>query len=191
MRYFDYAPAGPSDPFHSPALRKLRLLAHLLRAVSAGYAYWVLWRILTWWLDAEKIQHNFSSYLGRDLSATAASQRYAALALDLLAWLLLFVAVVYCWKFLRCLSLPHRLREAAKHISLCAWYAIACETFTELSRPVQSFLLTTHLPATEQLWKWSFRNVDLLAILFCLALLMFAYVFSWAMELAEENRSFV
>ena len=48
-----------------------------------------------------------------------------------------------------------------------------------------------HLPATEQLWKWSFRNVDLLAILFCLALLMFAYVFTWTMELAEENRSFV
>jgi hypothetical protein len=36
-----------------------------------------------------------------------------------------------------------------------------------------------------------FHNVHLLAILFCLALLMFAYVFTWTMELAEENRSFV
>ena len=191
MLYFGTVASSDLDAPRTPALHKLRRLAYLLRAVSAGYACWVLWRILTWWLDAEKIQRNFSSYLGRDLSATAASQRYAALALDLLAWLLLFVAVVYCWKFLHCLSLPHRLREAAKHISLCAWYASACETFTELSRPVQSFLLTMHLPAAEQLWKWSFLNVDLLAILFCLALLMFAYVFSWTMELAEENRSFV
>jgi hypothetical protein len=191
MPYFGTVASSDLDSSQTPALRKLRRLAHLLRAVSAGYACWVLWGILTWWLDAEKVQRNFSSYLGRDLSAMAASQRYGALALDLLAWLLLLAAVVYCWKFLRCLSLPHRLREAAKHISLCAWYAIACETFTELSRPVQSFLLTMHLPATEQLWKWSFRNVDLLAILFCLALLMFAYVFAWTMELAEENRSFV
>ena len=191
MRYFDYAPAGPSDPFRSPALRKLRLLSHLLRAVSAGYAGWVLWSILTGWLDAERVQRIYSRYLERDLSAMAASQRYGALATDLLVWFLLFMAVAYCWNFLRCLSLPHRLREAARHLSLCAWFAIACEALAELTRPLQTFLLTMHLPATEQVWKWSFHNVHLLAVLFCLALLMFAYVFTWTMELAEENRSFV
>ncbi len=191
MRYFDYAAAGPSDPFHSPALRKLRLLAHLLRAVSAGYAGWVLWGILTGWLDAERIQRVFSSYLERDLSAMAASQRYGALAVDLMVWFLLFMAVAYCWNFLRCLTLANRLPEAAHHLSRCAWFAIACETLTELTRPLQTFLLTLHLPAAEQVWKWSFHNVHLLAILFCLALLMFAYVFTWTMELAEENRSFV
>ena len=191
MRYFDYAPAGPSDPFRSPALRKLRLLSHLLRAVSAGYAGWVLWSILTGWLDAERVQRIYSRYLERDLSAMAASQRYGALATDLLVWFLLFMAVAYCWNFLRCLSLPHRLREAARHLSLCAWFAIACEALAELTRPLQTFLLTMHLPAAEQVWKWSFHNVHLLAVLFCLALLMFAYVFTWTMELAEENRSFV
>jgi hypothetical protein len=56
---------------------------------------------------------------------------------------------------------------------------------------VQSFLLTAHLSAAEQVWQWRFQNVDLLAVLFCLLLLMFAYVFTWTMELAEENRSFV
>jgi len=191
MRYFDYAAAGPSDPFRSPALRKLRLLSHLLRAVSAGYAAWVLWSILTGWLDAERVQRIYSGYLERDLSAMAASQRYGALATDLLVWLLLFMAVAYCWNFLRCLTLPNCLHEAARHLSRCAWFAIACETLTELTRPLQTFLLTLHLPATEQVWKWSFHNVHLLAILFCLALLMFAYVFTWTMELAEENRSFV
>ena len=191
MPYFGTVASSDLDSSQTPALRKLRRLAHLLRAVSAGYACWVLWGILTWWLDAEKVQRNFSSYLGRDLSAMAASQRYGALALDLLAWLLLVAAVVYCWKFLRCLSVPHRLREAAKHISLCAWYAIACETFTELSRPVQSFLVTSHLSNYEQVWQWRFQQFDLLAVLFCLVLLMFAYAFTWTMELAEENRSFV
>jgi hypothetical protein len=60
-----------------------------------------------------------------------------------------------------------------------------------LSRPLQSFLLTTHLAAAEQVWKWNFRVVDRQAVLFCLALLMFAYVFTCTMEVAEENRSFV
>jgi hypothetical protein len=83
------------------------------------------------------------------------------------------------------------LRVGAKHISLCAWYAIACETFTELSRTVLSFLVTSHLSNYEQVWQWRFQQFDLLAVLFCLVLLMFAYAFTWTMELAEENRSFV
>jgi hypothetical protein len=48
-----------------------------------------------------------------------------------------------------------------------------------------------HLPVAEQVWKWSYRSTDLLTAMFCLSLLMFAYVFTWTMEVAEENRSFV
>jgi hypothetical protein len=52
-------------------------------------------------------------------------------------------------------------------------------------------LVTSHLSNYEQVWQWRFQQFDLLAVLFCLVLLMFAYAFTWTMELAEENRSFV
>jgi hypothetical protein len=175
-----------------PALRKLQRLAYLMRAVSAGYAAWVLWNMLAWWLDADSVARNFGRFIDRDLSGMAASQRYAALALDLVAWCLLLLAVVHCWKFLRYLSQPACWSSAAaRHISLCAWFAISCEGFSEVVRPMQSFLLTAHLPLAAQVWKWNFRTMDMLAVLLCLSLLMFAYVFTWTTELAEENRSFV
>jgi hypothetical protein len=192
MHTIEELPQSGTSALQHPAIRKLQRLAYLLRAVSAGYAAWVLWNILHWWLDADKVKRYFGDFVQRDLSTLAASQRFAALALDLIAWTLLLLAVVHCWRFLNDLGQPARWSgTAARHISLCAWYAIACEVFTQLSRPLQSALLTAHLPAVEQVWKWNFRAFDLQAVLFCLALLMFAYVFTWTMEVAEENRSFV
>jgi len=191
MRYFSTVATGDLDPPPTPALRKLQRLAHVLRAVSAGYAVWVLWRILTWWLDADKVLRDYSSFLGKDLSGMADWQRLAALTVDSVAWALLALAVAHCWKFLNFLTQATRWTDASLHITRCAWFAIACESITELTRPVQSLLMTIHLPANEQVWTWNFRTVDMLAILFCVALLMFAYVFAWTVEIAEENRSFV
>jgi hypothetical protein len=185
-------PKSSADSRQHPSIRKLQRLAHLLRVASAVYAAWVLWNILNWWLNADRVKHYFGDFIHRDLSALTAPQRYGALALDVAAWALLLMAVVHCWKFLGYLGQPARWTStAARHISLCAWLAICSELFTQLSRPVQSFLLTAHLSAAEQLWQWRFQNADLLAVLFCLSLLMFAYVFTWTMDVAEENRSFV
>jgi len=192
MQKFANPSLHDADEFQHPAIRKLQRLVYLMRLISAGYAAWVLWNILSWWLDADKVMRNFGNFISRDLSSMTASQRFAALGLDLIAWTLLLLAVVHCWKFMHYVSRPARWSDAAsRHISLCAWFAIACEGFTELSRPAQSFLLSAHLSVAEQVWKWDFRTMDLLAVLFCLSLLMFAYVFTWTMEVAEENRSFV
>ena len=175
-----------------PSIRKLQGIAILMRAASAGYAAWVLWNILNWWLDSPMVVRNFGNFVHRDLTGLGAGQRFGALALDLIAWTLLLLSVVQCWKFLHDLSRPMRWNHiAAGHITRCAWFALACEVMTLLSRPLQSFLITAHLPIAEHVWKWSFRAVDLQAVLFCLALLMFAYVFTWTMELVEENRSFI
>ena len=175
-----------------PALRKLQRLAWLMRLASAGYAALVLWNMLDWWLDADKVARLYGKFIERDLSALAAYQRLGALGLDLLAWLLLAMAVAHCWKFLRWVDKTAlHGSEAARQLTRCAWFGIACETSTLIFRPVQSFLLTAHLPAAEQVWKWNFRAADLQSALLCLALLMFACVFTWTTELAEENRSFV
>ena len=151
MHALNELPQSGTDALQHPALRKLQRLAHLLRVVSAAYAAWSLWNILNWWLDADKVKHYFGEYIHRDLSALAATQRYAALALDLIAWTLLLLAVVQCWRFLRYLGQPALWSNAAaRHISLCAWLAVACEGITQLSRPAKSFVLTLHLPAAEQ-----------------------------------------
>ena len=171
---------------------KLRRLAQLMRVLSAAYAAWVLWRIVDWWTNAELVKRGMGNYLKLDLSALTASQRMAAMGLDLLVWLLLLVAVVYCWKLLACLLKDQGFTEAAAHSLMhCAWWALACQTLTVLSRPLHTWFLTWHLPAAEQVFRWRFAATDLQGVLLCLALLMFAYLFSWVLEVAEENRGFV
>lgn len=192
MKTLNALPQRDAIATQHPAIRKLRRVAHLIRATSAVYAAAVLWNILNWWLDADRVKQYFGDFVQRDLSAVAASQRYGALTLDLVAWALLLIAVFHCWRFMSYLGHPALWSStAARHVSLCAWFAVSCEVFTLFSRPVQSFLLTAHLSPAEHVWQWRFQSVDLLVVLFCLSLLMFAYAFTWTLEVAEENRSFV
>lgn len=181
-----------SQPVRSPAHAKLRITAQALRVLSVSYAAWVLWKILSWWLAPERVARELGSYWQRDLSGMARWQPLAALGLDLLAWALLLAAVVYCWKFLGQLrSGAGFTAQSARQMMRCAWLAIACEAVVLLFRPVQSWLVTAHLPVDERLFQWQFRSVDLQAILFCGALLVFALVYLWALEIAEENKGFV
>lgn len=183
-----------SSAIQSPgaARVKLRRLAQLLRVLSASYAVWVLWQIVGWWTDADLVKQGMGHYLKLDLSGLAASQRMAGMGLDLLAWLLLLAAVASCWKLLACLLKDQGFTEAAAHhLMQCAWWGLACQTLTVLSRPFHTWFLTWHLPAAEQVFRWRFAASDLQGVLLCLVLLMFAYLFSWVLEVAEENRSFV
>lgn len=192
MDDFQNSPRLPAS--HSPgaAWVKLRRLAQLMRVLSTAYAAWVLWRIVDWWTNAELVKRGMGHYLNLDLSGLASSQRMAAMGLDLLVWLLLLVAVVYCWKLQTCLLKDQGFTEAAAHnLMQCAWWALGCQTLTVLSRPIHTWLLTWHLPAAEQVFRWRFDASDLQGLLLCLVLLMFAFLFSWVLEVAEENRGFV
>lgn len=185
-------------PTHLPpaqpcaASRKLQLLAHLMRALSAVYAAWTLWQLVAWWTSGDKVVQNMGTYLQRDLGAMAAWQPLAALGLGLLDWALLLVAVVYCWKFLACLKRGISVNAwAPQYLARCAWFAVGSQALSLLFRPLQTFLLTSHLPASEQVFRWAFYTHDFLGAIVGLTLLMFAYLFTWVLEVAEENRSFV
>lgn len=171
---------------------KIHRLAHLMRVLSATYAAWVLWQVVDWWGNAEQVKRLMGSHLQVDLSGLASSQRMAAMGIDLVVWLTLLAAVVCCWRLLGCLLKDQGFTEAAaRHLMQCAWFALLCQTLSVLSRPLHSWCLTWHLPAAEQVFRWRFGATDLQGVLLCLALLMFAYLFTWVLEVAEENRGFV
>ena len=174
------------------AKTKLYWLAQLLRVLSVSYAAWVLLRIVQWWTDAERVVKNMGLYLARDLSGHSANARLLAMALDLGAWLLLAAAVVCCWRSLGYLIKEHTFSHPmARLLTQAGWLGGACELLTLMIRPLQSYLMTAHLPATEQLFKWAFYPQDLLSIMLCGVILCFAYLIAWAVDIAEENRGFV
>lgn len=176
----------------SVAAVKLFWLAQGLRVLSASYAVWVLLRVVRWWTDSEKVIKNMGLYLGRDLSALTASPRIIAMALDLGAWLLLLAAVVCCWKSLGILIREHTFTQPmARLLAWAGWLGALCQGLTLLMRPMQTYLMTAHLPAGEQVFRWAFYPHDLLSTLLCGMLLCFAYLIAWAVDVAEENRGFI
>jgi hypothetical protein len=177
---------------HSAARVKLLWLAQVLRMLSVCYAVWMLARIVLWWTDAEKVVKNMGLYLARDLSALPDSARMLAMTLDLGVWLLLLTAVVCCWR-----SLGYLVRERtfsypmARLLTRAGWLGVLCELIALFFRPVQSYLMTAHLAAPEQVFKWAFYPQDLLGTLLCGVIICFAYMIAWAVDIAEENRGFI
>lgn len=73
----------------------------------------------------------------------------------------------------------------------CAWFAIASQAMNVLARPINSWIVTAHLDKSMQQFDWSFTYRDPLAAVFCLSLLMFAYIHRWFLDIAQENAEFV
>jgi hypothetical protein len=177
---------------HSAAFSKLRIAAWVMRLLSAGYLVSVFWHIQDWWLDGERVARLMRNFLGKDLSAMQSWQRLAAMGVDLAALALLVMAVAYCWRFLGTLQQKTGFTEkGVGYLMRCAWWGLACELLSLISRPFKTYLLTLHLSPADQQWRWSLQSGDVQSAILCVALLMFAMMFSWALEIAEENRSFV
>lgn len=176
----------------SSAYAKLRLAIAAMRLLSLGFIASVLWHILDWWLDGERVVRLLGNWYGKDLIGMQAWQRHASMGLDLLDLALVVVAVVYCWRFMGTLQERSGFTERGlQYLMRCAWWGLASEAVSLLARPLKSYVLTLHLPLAAREWRWSLQSADLQSLILCLSLLMFALMFSWALEIAEENRGFV
>lgn len=174
------------------AQKRLFWLAQALRFLSASYAAWVLIRVVSWWMDSDRVIKNMGVYLERDLSNVPTSSRIMAMALDLGVWLLLLVAVVCCWKSLGHLIREHTLsHKMAQLLSWAGWLGIACQVLTIVARPVQTYWITAHPAESEHVFKWGFYPQDLLTVMLCSVILSFSYLIIWAEDIAEENRGFI
>ena len=163
-----------------------------MRALTVGYTLWMLWRILHAWLDEDRVIRVYGSYLGMDLRGMAIWQRMVPLGLNLFTWGLLLVCVSYAWVILGNVKngVVFSTQNAA-HLKCCAWMGIACQTATVMTRPLLTYCVTAHLPQAQQVFQWGLGTSDLLGMILCLTLLMFAYVYGWALDIAEENKEFV
>lgn len=176
----------------SIAARKLQNLANLMRLLSVTFAVWTLWKSVSWWTSGEQVTRGMGRYLDRDLSSMQAWQPLIALGLDLICWCLIVVAVIYCWKFLACITSREKVSSnALRFLRICAWFVLASQVLELFFRPLKTFALTFQLGASEQVFKWAFYSQDFMGLMIGLILLMMSYLFSWTLEVFEENRSFV
>jgi hypothetical protein len=182
----------PPSNARESAYFKLNIAAHIMRALTASYVLFTLWQFLTWWLDMPRIIRMRGRYWGLDLSGMEAWQPMVGLGLNLIAWVLLVIAVAYAWKFFASFKRDKGLSVLGGNLLMrCAWFAMGCFIFTLLSRPVFNYFLTIHLDHALRVIDWQLQMRDLMRGIMCLALLMFAYVYSWMLDIAQENAEFV
>lgn len=159
------------------AYRKLHITALVMKTVLLGYILFGFFRFVPWWFAKQGIEN---------------WQRALGLSLNFISWGCLVAAVVYVWKFFDLFHTTKTLTERGGiYFMYCAWFAIASQAMNVLARPINSWIVTAHLDTSMQQFNWSFTYRDPLAAVFCLSLLMFAYIHRWFLDIAQENAEFV
>ncbi len=169
--------SAPTITARDAAYRKLHIAALIMKAVLVGYILFGFFRFVPWWFAKQGIEH---------------WQRALGLSVNFVSWGFLVAAVVYVWKFFDCFRETKTLTErGGQYFMACAWFAIASQAMNIIARPINSWIVTAHLDQSLRSFDWSFTYRDPLAIVFCLALLMFAYIHRWMLDIAQENSEFV
>jgi hypothetical protein len=174
--------------------RKIGWLCHAVRYAALGYALWLLYALVAYWTNVEKIGKGYGRLLDRDLSGMAGWQPALALGVHLVIWSVAAFACFSAWRlFTGFLAGRIFTADAARQLRRVALFGAVSVLLDIATRPLISVILTLHFPAGQQMRVVSlfFRPEDLVLLLLLFALLALAHVQKTAAEIAGEHAQFV
>ena len=180
-------------PDNISALRqKIGWLCQLVRFTALAYAGWVLYQIVTLWLDRAMVIRHYGNWYRADLSLLSDWQRLAGFLVHLGIWLLVAAACCAVWKlFSGYLNGRIFTPDAAMQLRLLGIFGLSAEILDLATRPLISTLLTLHLPAGSRIVAITTNPNDLLNILFLIGFLALAHIYKSAADIAEDNEQIV
>lgn len=186
------SPTSLTSAHHADLRRKVITVIWSLRIVACIYTAWVFWLIIRPLRDSAGFLNQLGHYWHRDLNTAAPWQIWSAVSLNLIIWLLLFVAVICIWRASRQLLQDMSIGPVTSTwFQRGAWAGLCSALLGMAIRPFMSYLYTMHLSPELQLWQWEVHPNDLMDLLICGVLLMLSYLMAWMSEIAEENKAFV
>jgi len=172
--------------------QKLGITVTALQVTGIAYVAWIFWLILAPLTRPESLVNWLRIAFHRPLTNVDTWQFGAYFLVDLLNWLLIAVAASYCWSAMQQIKTADgNDKVASSRLVVGAWLACIAEAISILARPLKSYVMTVNDNGEGPLFHWYFSPQDLVVSMLCLALLGFAYVFSWKAYLAEENKGFI
>jgi Protein of unknown function (DUF2975) len=182
-------------PLPHPALQaKIAWLCHLTRAAAVGWVVWMLITVLWVWSDPAKVVGAIGHYLNADLGAISASEFTWAFGVNIIVWIG-DAAVAYCIWRLFGVYLGGRIfkSDAAIWLQRIGTVGLVVVLVSITARRIVWLILTRHaeLPLGTRFFSQLVVPVDLLEVLFCLFVLAMGRVFVTAVEIADDNASFV
>jgi hypothetical protein len=171
---------APSVVPRDDAFRNLMRLSIGLQILLILYTVHSFYRFVPWWFEPHNVNH------------LEIRQQMGGLILNLIPWFFLLAAALTAIGFLN--TFKHNKTftfEGGQQLMRCAWLASVCQITTMLARPVTQCVVNQTLEFEFNPLNWQFSQRDPVAVIFCLALLMFAYVHRWMLAVTQENAEFI
>jgi hypothetical protein len=185
------AAASAASPAQAILRKKIGWLCQLIRGMAVVWALWVLYWIVSFWGDHQKVAGAYGKAFNFDPAAVPDAGYYAALAINIFMWCLVALLVGALWRlFSTYLAGQIFTVEASKWLRRVALVGGFAKIIDILSRPVIFALMTAGHDVGGR-HGWFFAPVDLLEAIFVTFLFSLAYIFKTAAELADEHAQIV
>ena len=90
------------EPAVSPrltALRgKIRIICHVIRAVTVGYPLFVLWGLYEYWSDWPNVVRGYANFYKLDISGASAQQHAMVICISIAIWVALALLCWFVWR---------------------------------------------------------------------------------------------
>jgi Protein of unknown function (DUF2975) len=163
-------------------------ICRLGRYLSAGYALWTLWLVVSFWLNAPLVERRFAALAGLEAHSVSAATRLAGFSLSFVSWI---AVAATCWAGWRLFSayLGGRIftPDSADLLRRTTLFGIAAVLIDVAIRPMLVWLVSGVFPQFAKAPWYYFSPNDLALLIFLLSLFAIAHIFKVAAELAAEN----
>jgi hypothetical protein len=185
-----------TEPAASPrldALRgKIRIICHVIRVVTFGYALFVLWGIYDTWSDRPKLTRGYQAFYKLDITGASDTQYALAIGTSLAVWAAL---VVLCWFVWRLFGAYLRgaifTRDSAARLQRIGFMGLLVVAFDFAMRPVTVYIMGMHLADRGPAHRAFVRTDDVLYILIALVFVALGFIYKSAAEIADEHAQIV
>ena len=192
MSHADTNPVLSQPDRYGLLRQRIGWICHSARLAIAGYAFWILFMLVTFWSDRASVVRNFGLRMKTDISGMADWQRLAGFSIDFGLWILVAFA---CWSGWRLFSnyLAGRIFtvELALLMRRLAVYGLSAQLLALLARPVIFIVLSLHLPPGQRMLGFFTQPPDLLNVLFLFSILAFSQIFLVAADVADDHAGIV
>lgn len=189
----DTPEADQQSPLYVRELRRrIGWICHLVRWLSAFYAIWILWLLGRFWSDGDMVRRVFAFRTKLPLTEPEGWQRMLGFWTSILDWLLVVAAIYAVWRLM-----AEYLEGRIFHPGAAFWlrrvgsFGVAALVVDILLRPLQSGLMSLHMPEGARFIAIDFMPNDLLNLLFLMAFIALAHIFKSAAELADDHAGIV
>lgn len=172
--------------------KRLGLLCHAIRWVSAVWFAWAIATMLWVFSDRAHVVEIYGRLFEQDLSGLTFAGQMLALGVVMADLAVAALVVLFVWRLFghylngRIFSL-----EAAGAMRCLGLAGIAAVAADLVARPLLASVLTWHLPEGQRSFNfWTDPN-DLLHLTMALFIVALAHVFKTGVEIADENRQIV